>query len=479
MKRLYGLISLWLIVGVSHAQIFPTYSQYFVTPVVYNPAFTGYSGFTEVQATYRQQWVGIDGAPETGTLAISVPTARNFSYGLLLRNDRRGLLTTSSAQGLASTFIRLGERQTLGVGIAIGVSNTALDLAGLDAPEYGPDIALYESLDGETAIQLGVGLFYEYSRFRLGVAMPTVVQRNQVDLSRAEQLGLNDLRFYLATMSYRLQVAQKVDLEPQLLYRQAQGVPGQYEAGMTFHYASVFWAGASYRQDYGISGYAGVHAWERLTIGYAYELGTAQVSGLPQGTHEVVVGIRLGRLRRERSQPRDMALAEAAGTNATQPKVSNATAEALATYSPAAQERLASDTTAVQGAVASNSAVVEGASAATELSFPPELTSPTKPRKFIGVDSKGTVAKTEGVANEMGRGSYVVVGSFRIPENAEQYAVQLNAQGINAEVGFHSTSHMHYVYVLHLPLEEIDAARQLKDFLRQEKGSDAWVLSLE
>ncbi|MTV44754.1 type IX secretion system membrane protein PorP/SprF, partial [Streptococcus pneumoniae] len=53
-------------VEIAHAQIEPQYNLYRLNPQVYNPMTAGSRGDTsEVFVMYRQQWLGIQGAPQT------------------------------------------------------------------------------------------------------------------------------------------------------------------------------------------------------------------------------------------------------------------------------------------------------------------------------------------------------------------------------------------------------------------------------
>ena len=52
------------------AQSEPMFSQYMLNGLVINPAYAGVHKVTDVTLIYRNQWTGIDGAPETQTLSL-------------------------------------------------------------------------------------------------------------------------------------------------------------------------------------------------------------------------------------------------------------------------------------------------------------------------------------------------------------------------------------------------------------------------
>jgi len=46
-------------------QQLPLFSQYIMNGFILNPAMAGYDGYTSVNTTVRQQWLGFEGAPQT------------------------------------------------------------------------------------------------------------------------------------------------------------------------------------------------------------------------------------------------------------------------------------------------------------------------------------------------------------------------------------------------------------------------------
>ena len=58
-------IVLSFIFGTAVAQQVPMYSQYIMNGFLINPSFAGRDGYTTVNLTVREQWVGMAGAPST------------------------------------------------------------------------------------------------------------------------------------------------------------------------------------------------------------------------------------------------------------------------------------------------------------------------------------------------------------------------------------------------------------------------------
>ncbi|WP_289046781.1 type IX secretion system membrane protein PorP/SprF, partial [uncultured Olleya sp.] len=71
MKKIVYIVFL-VFIGVQ-AQQDPQYTQYMYNMNVVNPAYAGSTESVSIGALYRSQWVGLEGAPTTGTLAIHSP----------------------------------------------------------------------------------------------------------------------------------------------------------------------------------------------------------------------------------------------------------------------------------------------------------------------------------------------------------------------------------------------------------------------
>jgi len=64
MKKIFFLLIFVALQQTSHAQQLPLYSQYLYNKFLINPAVAGSDGFTSLNITAREQWVGYSGAQE-------------------------------------------------------------------------------------------------------------------------------------------------------------------------------------------------------------------------------------------------------------------------------------------------------------------------------------------------------------------------------------------------------------------------------
>src|SRR4030043_1018250 len=146
LKNRLSLIILSLLCGTAAAQQVPMYSQYIMNGFLINPSFTGRDGYTTVNLTVREQWVGLDQAP--GTYAASFQTrilknsyiskstsvrkklvkptkGGNVGLGGYVFNDNNGIMRRTGFQGVYAYHIPMGEKNGYLNDLAFGLALTA------------------------------------------------------------------------------------------------------------------------------------------------------------------------------------------------------------------------------------------------------------------------------------------------------------------------------------------------------------------
>src|SRR6185295_3501783 len=77
MKKTLLTIGLFVcIAGTVIAQQRPHYTQYILNNYILNPALSGIENYIDVKTSYRDQWVGLNGAPKTFYLTIHGPIGK-------------------------------------------------------------------------------------------------------------------------------------------------------------------------------------------------------------------------------------------------------------------------------------------------------------------------------------------------------------------------------------------------------------------
>ena len=107
MKKIILLSLLFFSVQIITAQQYPLFSNYVLNSYGFNPAIAGSSPHWDARATYRTQWVGIDGAPQTQIVSLHGPVGA-IGVGGYFFNDSAGKLKRTGGSGTLTYGLRFG-----------------------------------------------------------------------------------------------------------------------------------------------------------------------------------------------------------------------------------------------------------------------------------------------------------------------------------------------------------------------------------
>lgn len=288
------------------AQQIPLYSNYFFSPFIYNPSYSGKDGVTEASMMHRRQWSGIEGGPETSALTINGALNReSVGYSVYAFNDRTDIIQRTGVYGSYAYHVQLSRTNYLSFGVAAGYMNNSIDFDKIRVrDEY--DALLYPNLRRGN-FDLNFGFNLNINGFHFGAAVPQLLgapieysdnYNGPVEYSLIRHFVFN------AQYDWEIQGDNRV-LSPLVMVRTAQNVPTQIDIGAIFNMKEYGYVGAMFRSDYAITANLGIHLTEQLTAGYAYDFST-NTYGTSFGTsHEFMLTYRFGsdsddeRMRRE------------------------------------------------------------------------------------------------------------------------------------------------------------------------------------
>lgn len=301
MRYLIGLaLGLLVMPGAIMAQDHPHYTMFMYNKLIYNPAYAGNKNMLSVNAAYRNQWTGIDGAPRNYSVAVDGPvgsymkTFRPVALGLSLSNESVGVTDNTNIMAYYAYRIRLS-KTILSFGVQAGASLYSANFSALSANQQG-DAALMNNINNAFLPNAGVGVFWSGERFYAGVSVPNLIENyydketNALTNSRARQM-----RSYYASGGYIIPITEDFKLQPQVMVRYAGNDKFQQPVNADFNLSFVFFnrlmLGATYRTDNTIDGIAHLQVTKRINIGYSYGYATSQLEQFNNGTHEIVLGL--------------------------------------------------------------------------------------------------------------------------------------------------------------------------------------------
>jgi type IX secretion system PorP/SprF family membrane protein len=193
--RILQIMAFGLLIGSAAAQQVPIYSQYVMNGFLLNPSFAGRDGYTSVNLTARQQWIGLAGAPSTFAASIQTRVLKT-SYilksstvrkkiirptkggrvgaGAYVFNDRNGIMKRTGFQAAYAYHIPMkqaldGYPRHLAFGLGLTAYQYAIDTEGF---LYNYDDPYLNNYDRSMFIpDFNFGVNYTTSKFFVGFAM--------------------------------------------------------------------------------------------------------------------------------------------------------------------------------------------------------------------------------------------------------------------------------------------------------------------
>ncbi|MDF9830093.1 type IX secretion system membrane protein PorP/SprF [Parabacteroides sp. PF5-6] len=293
-KFLFPIILLWMIcVQTTWAQHDAQFSQYFNAMGYYNPAYAGNTEDLRFFGLYRQQWVGIDRAPQSIFAMVDMPFKignTNHGVGAVMLSETIGLFTFTHVSGQYAFKKKLWGGE-LSIGIQAGIANIAfqgdsvrlLTMDGFSSGMLDEAIPLTQ-VDG-MVMDMNAGIFYTHPKFYAGFGVTHLMEPEiQFDENASYYIG-RALNF---TAGYNIQTRNPLyELQPSVFLKTDMN---SFQADLTARviYNKMFNGGVSWRVNESVVFLLGASI-GRFQVGYAYDFPYSPILKGSSGSHELMV----------------------------------------------------------------------------------------------------------------------------------------------------------------------------------------------
>lgn len=100
------------------------------------------------------------------------------------------------------------------------------------------------------------------------------------------------IRHFIASVSYKQLISRDFRIDPQILIKDVQGMPLQFDVATYLNWRDLAWFGVNYQHEYGVSFSLGGIIHDRYVVNYSYDLPTGNFASYTGGGHEFLIGIR-------------------------------------------------------------------------------------------------------------------------------------------------------------------------------------------
>ncbi len=223
------------------------FTQFMYNKSTYNPAYVGSQETACFSLINRNQWIGLDGAPQVQLLNFSMPILnQKVGIGASISRQAIGITEKFSAETRYSYRIPIG-RGVLGMGVQATVRFLRMNFSKAESVQSSAiDGAIPPDLQSKYVPNFGAGLYYSNQLYYLGISIPRMIENN-IDLADTDETISKEVRHVYVMGGFLVRLGSKVQMQPQVLLKYVKGAPFDGDVNLNFIFAERFTSGVSYR----------------------------------------------------------------------------------------------------------------------------------------------------------------------------------------------------------------------------------------
>jgi type IX secretion system PorP/SprF family membrane protein len=281
----------------SFAQQDALFTQYMYNMSVVNPAYaTNTPGIVNFGGLYRTQWVGVEGAPRSGTFFAHSPLTEKVEAGISFVNDQIGGGTISQNNVFAdfAYVLPVSDESKLSLGLKAGASFFNINAANL-ARNTQADASFADI--GSVLPNIGVGAFYFHEKYYVGLSAPNLLQSTEsTNVNGIKTVTQVKTVHYFLTAGYIFDLSPSLMYKPSFMFRSVMSAPVSFDINNNFLINEKLELGVGYRINTAVMGNVIFNINRGLRIGYAYDYSTNKLQKFNSGSHEIMVLFNLDAL---------------------------------------------------------------------------------------------------------------------------------------------------------------------------------------
>ncbi len=303
---LVAMLPVWAL-----AQQQPLITQYTLNKFLVNPALAGATGYTNVNFTARQMYSGFENAPRSFVVSantrlledihilkrqkvekssLRASRTKNVGIGGYLFNDRNGIISRTGMQLSYGYHINFDGKYQLSFGLSFTGYQFRID--DQNALVLDPDDPLLTSNKKSFFIpDANTGIYFSGYGFYTGLSI-TELFGSSIKLGANKFENYKTLRHFYLLAGYKWAASEQVYLEPSFLAR-ATVDRIELDLSAKIFYQRNYWLGVTYRTNKTLAFMAGFSIQE-FYMGYAYDASMGAIQSYGGGSHEIVLGMKIG-----------------------------------------------------------------------------------------------------------------------------------------------------------------------------------------
>jgi type IX secretion system PorP/SprF family membrane protein len=294
----------------ANAQQTIQFSQYVFNGLALNPAYAGYKEEPTLNISSRIQWVGINDAPQTGTVSFDGLTNgsnKNVGLGLLATLDHLGPESNSSVYANYAYRLRLDAEDTkrLCFGISFGAIQYRIDGSKFNSTDAG-DGSVPTAMESKITPDFRFGVYYYSSNVYFGASVFNLLA-STIDNAIDNTPVIKPQRTLYLTAGTMLPLSEQMDFKPSIIIKEDFKGPTNIDLTGYIVLNKRVWLGTSYRTGASIwnksnlqsgldetdaaAAIAQFYINDHFRIGYSFDFTLGKLANYQNGSHELSLSI--------------------------------------------------------------------------------------------------------------------------------------------------------------------------------------------
>jgi type IX secretion system PorP/SprF family membrane protein len=268
------------------SQPLPVTTNYIISKYSISPANAGLHNNFKAVMTHRQNWMGIQGAPQSTMLFMDGAAFENVGYGLRFVSEKTGVFKDMGIGGSYAYHLFLERDHFLSFGLSLEYYRNEMDFNNIRIIHEGDPIINRNQYSSASSINGSLGASYQLNGLNTGIVVNNLMARELVN----NGITYPAIRQYKLYGSYRYDIQRPHAIEPILIVYKNSGQTIDFDAGAVYSYNNLLWGGLVYRNGMNISFLSGLNLYESFVLNYSYEFSTRDLTGASAGSHEISLG---------------------------------------------------------------------------------------------------------------------------------------------------------------------------------------------
>jgi type IX secretion system PorP/SprF family membrane protein len=307
------ILFLFLLSNWAFSQQLPLYSQYLYNKFLINPAVAGSDGYTSLNLTAREQWVGYSGAPRTFSFSVQTrmlkesykikqswlnrkifrpKTDGRVGLGGYVFSDKNGLIQRTGFQITYAYHMWIQEKTQLSLGLSLTGYHFKINEKEINFEDPNEPWLNNNLRKGIFVPDMSFGVYLLNARYSFGFSAEQLLGAAAKIGSPAYQNFKMSREYYLFG-SYDLSAGNNAVIQPALLFMMSEQFKPIGDIGLTYISNKAFWAGLAFRTSGALIANIGVQ-YHSLFIGYAVDFTLQEIQRITYGTHEITLAYKFG-----------------------------------------------------------------------------------------------------------------------------------------------------------------------------------------